>query len=238
MRVSTTNFQNAFGKYLKLTMDSEDVIITKNGRAIAKLIEYEDPMVYVMKEGQGDYLIRRRVSYDEFVEITNTSKARYELIDGEIYLMASPNHQHQVVISELLVQLYEFFKEKACSPITSPFDVRLSNGAQSFEDDPNVVQPDLLVICDEENINENGIYHGVPSLVIEVLSPSTRNKDMLTKLSLYMKSGVDEYWIVDLVNKQVYIYVFNERSIKVMSTFKFASEIISEAFPGLSVVLN
>jgi prevent-host-death family protein len=237
MRVSTTKFQNAFGKYLKLAIDKEDVIVTKNGRGVAKLIRYEDPMVYVMKESTGDYLIRKSVTYDDFIEISDTSEARYELINGEIFLMASPKHKHQVAIREIFGQMYNYFADKGCSPLTAPFDVRLRNGAESFEEDPNVVQPDILVMCDEDQIDENDIYHGVPSLVVEVLSPSTRSKDMIMKLSLYMRSGVDEYWIVDVENKQVYVYVFINNEIKVMRTYGFGAEVISEKFEGLRVVV-
>ncbi len=183
MRVSTTVFQNAFGKYLKASMDGDEVIVTKNGRGVAKLIKYEDPMVYIVKEGGAPgYYIRKRVTYDEYLEITEKSESRYELIDGELYLMSSPRHQHQLAVQEIFVQMHNYFKEQSCKPFISPYDVRLFNDSASFEDDPNVVQPDILVMCDEESVDDEGIYHGIPpSLVVEVLSPSTRSKDMTKK---------------------------------------------------------
>lgn len=238
MRVSTTNFQNAFGKYLKTAVDKEDVIVTKNGRAIAKLIHYEDPLIKISKDGLGDYMVSKRISYDEYVDLSTTSDARYELIDGELYLMASPKHKHQVILGEVFVQYHKYFADKKCSPVMAPFDVRLSNGSVTFEEDPNVVQPDLIVICDEENIDENGVYHGVPTLVVEVLSSSTRNKDMLIKLSLYMKSGVKEYWIIDTDNNSIYVYIFEKKEIKLMKTFSFDDEVISDFFEGLKIKIS
>lgn len=235
MRVSTTSFQNAFGKHLKLAIDGEDIIVTKNGKGVAKLIPYQDPMMYVMKEGASDYYIRKRVTYDEFIEITQNSEGRYELIDGELYLLASPKHKHQVAVREIFVQLYNWFQDRPCSPLTAPLDVHLSNGSSKFEDDPNIVQPDILVICDEEMIDDNDHYQGLPSLVVEVLSPSTRSKDMIKKLNLYMCSGIKEYWIVDARDGKVYIYSFLNGDIETLDAYKFGEQADSLVYEGLSV---
>ena len=59
------------------------------------------------------------------------------------------------------------------------------------EDNINVVQPDIVVICDTENIDDKRKYNGVPTLVVEVLSKSTRSKDMIIKLNLYMKTELE-----------------------------------------------
>lgn len=238
MRISTTNFQNAFGKYLKLAIEGEDVIVTKNGKGVAKLISYQDPLVYVMKEGADGYYIRKRVTYEEFIEISQNSDGRYELINGEIYLLESPKHKHQVAIREIFGQLYNWFQNKPCSPLTAPFDVKLSNGSPNFEDDPNVVQPDILIICDEDTIDDNGNYQGVPSLVVEVLSPSSRSKDMIKKLSLYMNSGVKEYWIVDTDREKVHIYSFEDRDIRALNSYKFGEKVESVVFEGLFIETN
>lgn len=235
MRVNATTFQNAFGKYLKHVMNGEEIILTKNERGVAKLIAYQDPLTYVLKEGSAEYYIRKRVTYTEFLEITKNSDARYELIDGEIYLMASPTHLHQIAIREIMGQFYNYFDDKPCSPFNAPFDVRLKNDSPNFEDDPNVVQPDILVICDKETIDEQGRYHGVPSLVVEVLSPSTRSKDMIKKLSLYMLSGVLEYWIVDLDNQRIAIYELADQNIKCFSVVKIGEPIKSALYRDLIV---
>jgi len=235
MRVPTTTFQNTFGKYLKLAIDGEDVIVTKNGRGVAKLIHYNDPMVYVVNEEAREYYIRKRVTYEEFIEITEKSEARYELIDGELYMLASPSHSHQMMVTDILVQLFTFFAGKKCIPLTAPYDVKLHNDSPSFEDDPNIVQPDILVICDEENVDENDRYQGTPSLVVEVTSKSTRNKDIIKKLDLYMKSGVGEYWLVDAEMGIIHVYFFENREIEKMHVVKIDEPIYSLAFEGLVV---
>ncbi|MCK8058432.1 MULTISPECIES: type II toxin-antitoxin system prevent-host-death family antitoxin [unclassified Fusibacter] len=235
MRVSTSIIQNAFGKYLKDVIDGKDVIITKNERGVAKLVPYQDPMVTMVSESTAEYYLHRRVTFSEYLEISNNSETRYELIDGELFLMASPTHRHQVVIGELLGQFYNYFKGKKCSALTAPFDVRLMNDSLRFEDDPNVVQPDILVICDEEAIDEAGKYHGVPALVVEVLSPSTRSKDMVKKLSLYMLSGVKEYWIVDLEQNQILVYAMHDKGVESLKVVAIGEMVQSKAFEGLVV---
>lgn len=238
MRVPTTSFQNAFGKYLKLAMEGDEIIITKNGNGVAKMTAYQDPLIYLVKEGAAEYYVRKRVSYSEFCEIVKTSESQYELIDGEIYLMSSPRHEHQVAHRDIFGAMYLYFKAKSCEVLSAPFDVKLFNDAESFEDDPNVVQPDILVICDPETINDKGIYEGIPSLVVEILSPSTRTKDMIKKLSLYTLSGVSEYWIVDTENEKVHVYSFVERKIKELTTTPFSEFVESDHFVGLKVKLT
>ena len=113
----------------------------------------------------------RRISYEAYLELTKSSDQRYELIDGVVYLLASPSFSHQVVVNEIAWHFHNYFRGKPCCSLTAPLDVRLQGYALKFEEDPNIVQPDIVVICDEDNVNEAGQYQGVPSLIVEVVSP-------------------------------------------------------------------
>ncbi len=235
MRVKTTDLQNSFGKYLAL-VEKEDIIITKNGKSVAKLIPYKDPYDYILREQNKQYNIQKRATYDEYKALVESNDKNYELIDGEIFLLSSPGYSHQVVVNEIAGQFYNFFKNRSCSSLTSPLDVKLSGYAIKFEEDPNVVQPDILVICDEEKINEKNEYEGTPSLIVEVLSPSTRRKDQVLKLNLYMKSGVQEYWIVDLEKKIIFQYCFNqERNLENTAIIGEEETLSSPTFPDLEI---
>jgi len=238
MRVNSTDLQNAFGKYLSL-VEKEDIIVIKNGKTVAKLIHYIEPENFFIHEEAKEYNKTRRISYEEYMSIVNSSEQRYELIDGEIYLMASPSYNHQIVINEISWHLNNFFRGKDCRSLTAPLDVKLSGYALKFEEDPNVVQPDLLVICDEENVNEDNKYEGVPSLIIEVLSPSTKSKDMITKLNLYMKSGVAEYWIIDLDKRKITQYSFTkERKLENITEYTEEDTVEANNFTGLKISLE
>ena len=101
MLVTTTDLQNSFGKYLRLCQD-EEVIITKNSKKVAKLVPYfEDETMdsWLIGEGSPRYNPEGvRVTYEEFLKITAESENRYEYIDGEIVLPASPLYPHQKAI--------------------------------------------------------------------------------------------------------------------------------------------
>lgn len=107
--------------------------------------------------------------------------------------------------------------------MASPLDVRLDC------DDRTMVQPDLLVVCDRSKFRK-GLVFGAPDLVIEVISRSTRRKDMMLKLSKYEAAGVREYWIVDPDKRKVIVYDF-ESDINVR-LYDFTQEVPVEIFGG------
>jgi prevent-host-death family protein len=238
MRVNATDLQNAFGKYLSLT-EKEDIVIVKNGKSVAKLVHYTEPDYLLLHEEAREYNSPRRISYEEYLNLVNSSEQRYELIDGEIYLMASPSFNHQIVVNEIAGRFYNYFKGKSCRSLTAPLDVRLFGFATKFEEDPNVVQPDVIVICDTDKVGETNKYEGVPTMVAEVLSPSTKGKDMVIKLNLYMKSGILEYWVVDLENKSIFQYSFSgERDIASLNIIKEGDTVKSTVFESLEVSVS
>lgn len=238
MRVSTTDLQNAFGKYLSL-VQKEDVIIDKNGKSVAKLVKYSEPDYYLVHEEGLSYKADRKISYEEYIALIELSDQRYELINGEVYLLASPSFTHQVVVSEIAAHFYAYFKGKPCRSLTAPLDVRLFGYATKFEEDPNVVQPDIVIICDEDKVNAGGRYEGTPALIVEVLSPTTKGKDLAVKLQLYMRSGVSEYWIVDPQGKSVMQYAFTpERDIDRTLVVDKDGTIESVVFDGLTIRLS
>jgi prevent-host-death family protein len=236
VKITSTEAQNNFGKYLRMAADLEVVIITKNGRETAKMVSCQEPLAGGVSEKAAGYLYnhRERMDYEAFLIMTEKSEQRFEYIDGEVYLMASPVYNHQIVVMEILVQFYNWFKGKKCRVLASPFDVTLVRGKENM----NVVQPDVLVVCDPEKVNEAGIYKGIPSLVVEVLSPSTRSKDMLRKLDLYLQTGVREYWMVDPDKREVMLYCFDKMEIQDYQTVSGNGTIQSRAFPGLEICLG
>ncbi|HHV95172.1 MAG TPA: type II toxin-antitoxin system Phd/YefM family antitoxin [Clostridiaceae bacterium] len=261
MQVSATEVQNNFGKYLKLCK-YEDIIITKNGKKIARLTTYTDNIdTYFIREASERFsaFSGRKISYKDFLEISQKSELRYEYIDGKIYLLASPNYAHQKAVREIFGEFTLWFRDKECEPLDSPFDVTLTkkvsdeitrmstddiiseleseekNEPENSKDNIHVVQPDIIVICDKENIDEEGIYRGIPSLVVEVLSPSTKEKDLIEKLRLYLLSGIREYWIVNVFSKEILIYSFKNYRVDKMVTYKSGEKAQSIIFEGLSV---
>jgi len=136
---------------------------------------------------------------------------RYEVIGGESYSMApGPSDIHQGSLGELFTEFSLYLRGKKCRAFVAPFDVVLPEEGETFETASNIVQPDIIIICDKDKITRRGCY-GTPDLVVEILSPSTASNDMKVKRRLYEKFGVKEYWIVDPVHKTVQIYKGDEQ---------------------------
>ena len=134
-------------------------------------------------------------------------KGRYELIDGDAYLMAPPTRTHQRVCVELTRQLANFLEGKRCEVYAAPFGVRLfEREGDGPEDVDTLVEPDITVVCDKSKLDEYGC-RGAPELVMEVLSPSSRKHDRLVKLNLYQRAGVPEYWIINPEEESVQVFL-------------------------------
>ena len=128
---------------------------------------------------------------------------RVELIDGYFYDMASPTFGHQSIGGEVHRQIANFIMERGgnCRPFIAPVDVQLDC------DEKTMVQPDVGIICDKDKIKKWGIY-GAPDFLLEVISPSTKQKDYTKKLFKYMEAGVREYWILDPYQRKLLVYFF------------------------------
>ncbi len=248
MIVTSTDIKNNFGKYIRLAA-KEDIIITKNGKTVGKLVACQEDIDGCQKYSEGidryGETIKEnapaynynghRVAYEEFLEISANSEERYEYIDGEVYLLASPKTTHQRILAKMFGTFYNWFEGKKCTPMIAPYDIKL----QRNENNKNVVQPDLMVICDlDEMLGDDDYYKGIPSLVVEITSRSTKSKDYVRKLDLYMDCGISEYWIVNPENREVQIYLFKDKDILDNKTFLFSDDAKSFYFKGLTINLT
>jgi Uma2 family endonuclease len=259
-------YSEDFDKLSQMVYDTlkGDVIITRNGREVARLttVDYQQGRANYMdaavREEVAEYLFNnRKATYEEFMELSKDSQYRYEYIDGEIYLLASPRTSHQVAMTKLFGILINWFEGKKCIPIAAPYDLtlwrdtdknrmddELDTKSESESDvqssvKPSIVQPDLMVICDlEEKLNDNDYYIGVPALVIEIVSESTQSRDYVKKLDLYMSCGVQEYWIVNPLNKSITIFQFKDMDIHDNVTYKKSEIAQSYIFDGLAVEVD
>lgn len=236
--ITATEFKNNLGKYLDYVMDNHDVVITKNGKKAARLSPYVTNYFQydLLREQSTEYVTKGpKVSYEEFMEIYEKSDLRMEFINGEIIVLESPSVDHQQISGNLHILLRVYLQDSKCKVFFSPFDVHFH---KKDIKDPDVMQPDLLVACDLEENVVNNRYMGTPTLVIEILSPSTRTRDMVEKLNTFMLSGVKEYWIVDPKNHQILFYSFDEHDIKDYAVYRLEDSFSSLAFRGLNVALT
>lgn len=149
----------------------------------------------------------KKYTYADY--LTWSEEERWEIINGVPYLQAAPTWQHQAVLLELARQFANYLQDKSCRVFTAPFDLRIPEANEKDEETTNVVQPDIIIICDNSGLKKTG-YYGVPELIIEVVSPSTGQKDKIEKFNLYEKAGVKEYWIVEPDEKVVMVFTLEE----------------------------
>ena len=149
---------------------------------------------------------------------------RAELIDGKIYYMAPPSWKHQKISRKLhqAISNYIDSNKGKCEALAAPFAVFLN------EDDINYVEPDISVICDLSKLDEKGC-HGAPDWVIEIVSPSSKPRDYMTKLFKYRTYGVREYWIVDPEKSRVQVYDFEHGDMK---EYSFSDKVPVEIYGG------
>jgi Uma2 family endonuclease len=150
----------------------------------------------------------KKLTYKDY--LTWPDDERWELIDGVAYDMSpAPSREHQRISGELVRQFANYLHGKTCEVYAAPFDVRLAEKDERDEDIETIVQPDISVICDSSKLDEKGCK-GSPTLVIEIVSPHTAQKDVKRKFSLYEKVGVKEYWIIHPDDKTVMIFRLGE----------------------------
>lgn len=152
---------------------------------------------------------------------------RVELIDGVIYDMGSPTIPHQLIGGHIYRRIAEYIdkRKRKCMPLIAPTDVQLDC------DSYTIVQPDVMIVCDRSKINRSRIY-GAPDFVLEVLSPSTKKKDMLIKYMKYCCAGVKEYWMVDPMKEQVITYDFRDPEDIQMHLYSFQDKVPMMLYDG------
>ena len=140
---------------------------------------------------------------------------RDEMLNGKPVLMSPrPAVNHNRVIGNIFHAFMGYLYGKTCEPFADGTDVFLT--------EKDRVIPDVMIICKREIIKRNGV-HGVPDLIVEVLSPGTEKKDRGYKKDLYERCGVGEYWIVDTENRSVEVYLLKDQ--------KYVLDEVYQVFP-------
>jgi Uma2 family endonuclease len=137
----------------------------------------------------------KRYTYADYCRLPDD--ARYEIIDGELYVATpAPSRHHQAIVGEIFRQLANQLLGRRCEAYVAPFDVMLPAPDEDLEGATSVVQPDVVVVCDPRKLETRGCV-GAPDLAVEVVSGESRRQDAVRKRALYERHGVREYWIVE-----------------------------------------
>ncbi len=157
---------------------------------------------------------------------------RWELIDGIAFAMSpAPRVSHQNFSGEIFYALKKHLQGKPCRAFMAPLDVFFADAKKDAKD--TVVQPDVLVVCDEKKVADDGI-HGAPDFIVEILSESTAYKDWHVKKALYERFGVREYWLVSPDTGSVFRYVLKDGRYGPVTEILRGETVECTAIPGFS----
>lgn len=135
--------------------------------------------------------------------LTDYDLRKEEVIDGVVYDMSpSAGYQHSLINGNIYAKLRASMKGSLCLPFIENLDYH-------YDKDKNYVIPDIIIVCDRKELKGVG-YYGTPKFIVETLSPGTATKDRTTKMKIYERCGVSEYWIISPKEKALEVYYLEE----------------------------
>lgn len=175
----------------------------------------------------------RKLTYADFLRFPDDGR-RHELIDGVHYVSPCPSRRHQALLLRMTLAVGNYLEAVPIGEaLFAPMDCVLT----MFD----IVEPDLLVILDDQkNIITKRNIRGMPALIVEILSDSTRSIDEETKRALYERAGAREYWIIDGDLNSVAVYRRGAKQFEKPVTLRAAArEVLSTPLlPGFSLPLD
>ena len=171
-----------------------------------------------------------KFTYEDYLQLPEDK--RYELMEGEFYMVPSPGWSHQTVLTKIFLALHHHVVSQRLGETRfAPLDVVLSQ--------EDVVQPDILFVSQERfNVITEKNIQGAPDLVIEILSPGTAERDRGLKRKLYAKYGVREYWIVDPDERTVEVMKLGEAGFETASVYRKGEILTSPLLKGFRLNLE
>ncbi|MBM2805522.1 MAG: hypothetical protein HW419_3415 [Deltaproteobacteria bacterium] len=171
------------------------------------------------------------LTYDDYCELPN-DRNRHEILDGDLSVTPAPRVNHQRISRRLLRFLDDHVVANNLGEIfAAPIDVILAP--------TTVVQPDLIFIAhDRAPIITERAIEGAPTLVVEILSPTTQQTDRVTKAQLYARYGVPHYWLIDPDQHVLEAYERSGERYNLVTKAQDADVFTSSVFPGLSFQIS
>jgi Uma2 family endonuclease len=140
-----------------------------------------------------------KVTREEYLDLEDDG-FKYDMIDGVLHMSPSPFFKHSDAFSEMITQFRNYFHSQSAGSALGEIDVYLPDGE-------DVLRPDITVILKDNYGIIKGHIHGVPDIVVEILSDSTYKRDLGVKADRYLSNGVKEYWIADPDEKTISLWI-------------------------------
>jgi Uma2 family endonuclease len=194
--------------------------------------------------GESDLLVREntasyetkpagKLTYDDYLEIPDQPGYRFEILDGMLIKEPSPSVIHQRASRKLQRILEDYFGET--DPEGEVFNAPLDVTPLEF----NVLQPDLFYVSEaQESIVKDAHIEGAPTLVVEVISPSSSRKDRLQKMRIYQKAKIQHYWLLDPQLKSLECFAWHDGLYALVAAGMEDEVMEHPDFGGLSIPLK
>jgi len=175
---------------------------------------------------------REILTYQDYLTFPDGDGIKKEIIEGELFMSPAPALKHQIISKELFLILNDFVRKNRLGEVFyAPCDVVFSN--------INIMQPDILFISkDNFQILTELNIKGAPDLIVEIISPSSRDTDRIYKKNVYQKFGVKEYWLVDPDEEIVEIWVLKNNNFQLECRASKDQKIDSQLLKGFQIDLH
>jgi Uma2 family endonuclease len=176
-------------------------------------------------------VVRPRVSYTDLVQHPEDGR-RYEIYDGEVFVVPSPLPLHQIVADNIYLLLREYANVHGGVAITAPLDIAFT--------EYDVVQPDVVFFSEPRRhlVRLREVIRHAPDLVVEVLSSSTESTDRGRKLQTFARFGVPEYWIVDPTAPSIEVLLLKGADYQLQSQATIGQTLVSATLPELRLPID
>ena len=181
------------------------------------------------------------------VDINEDFLQKEEWINNIKFMSPRPRYNHIELQGEIYMQLKQYFKKRCNVSIEAALFLTKDDPIEIKSDKNKIdllvkskkaeVAPDVAVYCDKNQIFYRG-YIGVPQLVVEVLSPSNADDDLIVKKDLHEKYGVPEYWIISPMSKKVWIYMLIDNKYELKNSCTLNDKFTSTRFEELEIDLS
>jgi Uma2 family endonuclease len=175
-------------------------------------------------------IVQPRISFAD-LERAPEDGHRYELYDGEVFVVPAPLPRHQVVQHLIAEMLRDYATNRGGFAVPSPIDIVFS--------DYDVLQPDVVFFTADRRhlVDLDRVIRHPPDLCVEVISPSTQATDRGRKMQMFARFGVPEYWIVDPRARRIEVYRLDRVSYTLLADLSGAGVIESPTLAGLAFSL-
>ncbi len=174
---------------------------------------------------------KNKFTVEEYLELERNSVEKHEFYKGEIFDMSGASSRHNIISINLITSISVQLKGKSCRPYGS--DMRINIPENSL-----FTYPDISIICgDVISSPQDGDTATQPIIIIEILSPSTRQYDRGGKFKLYRDiPSLKEYLLVDSESINIEAFRINERKQWELQEYKSSADILT--FPSLNIQVS